>query len=242
MKLGRVAHYVIALVVAGLVPGLSGSAAFAQDEPANMPASRLKTPFVEANTDRARKYMKDFAKCVYRRKPERSEKLLRYSDNASINYSAVGFERDEIETKLSLSSCAGDVMDGRQESVVVRISPLSLRNHLAEEAYLSHNASALVIAESDDEVLSNRYETLTATDKTRFRAAFADCVVYHAVREADALIRTSVATDEERQAVKALVPALSQCLTDGQEMELTVKTIRGLAADGLWSRTQDRLK
>ena len=200
--------------------------------------SRISRDQAKANNDKARRAMKDVARCVYRREPDLSEKFLANSDPEGINHEGFGVNSDDFVEKMKLDSCLGTIMHDLQNTMTLHIRPISLRSYLAEESYLKSVEEPLRMTEEDNEVLANRFFRATASSAARYRAAFADCVVFNSPDLSDALMRTRITTDAETKAVQALVPALSKCLLDGQETELTVQTIRALVAEGLWARIE----
>jgi hypothetical protein len=64
--------------------------------------------------------------------------------------------------------------------------------------------------------------------------AMALCTVLKAPDEAARLISTKAATDEEKQAMKAIAPMLGDCLAKGAKFEMTKPAMRALVALAAW--------
>lgn len=206
------------------------------------PNSRIPREMETVGAEEVRRVVKYFGSCVYRREPEMADALLRNSDQTSIGYSRMGIAAEDLVDELDMSHCLGRAMDAFSLESQLRMSPTTLRSHLAEASYLANNDQAPDIGEDDPEVLPNRYFGPSASQHTRYRAAFSDCIAFHAPHESDRLLRTDPNSNEEAAAVQSLIPALSACLTEGRDIQLTIATIRGLVADGMWARTNLKIE
>lgn len=218
---------------------LAVPAAFAQrPEPYTRTGSRIAKDPETLGSGPARQIVKDMARCVHRRNPELAERFLKASDPRTVDYESLGFVAGEAPRILDMEKCKGETRLGYELRSMMRMSTPLFRMALAEESYLARNSRPITISEDSEEILSNRYFVLDADiEQKRALGAFADCTVFHAPAEADRLLRTTPGSQQEVAAAQALVPALSQCLVEGQEVALDVKGIREFAADGLWSRS-----
>ena len=63
---------------------------------------------------------------------------------------------------------------------------------------------------------------------------FAQCVVQKDARAVKNLISTEPTSDEEKQALKAVVPLLGQCIPAGEEIALNRRSIRAMLSFGLY--------
>ena len=63
---------------------------------------------------------------------------------------------------------------------------------------------------------------------------FADCVVAQDPHGADFLFRTASDSDDEMAAIRGLVPSMSPCLPQGQELEINPAAVRSWIGEGLW--------
>lgn len=229
-----------ALQLAGVVAVLGAGAlpAAAQDN-YRPTGTRISQAPQRAEPAVARRLMKSTARCVYRRNEATALVFLRATDPVSAPFEVLGNSYDAIEGRLNLGECMGEATMLEQTQGQMAIPSRALRASLAEESYLARHQTALVHASDAPEILTNRpFRASENEAQARGLAAFADCVVFHAPAEADALLRASVGTDDERAKARMLVPALSQCLTAGQEADLSTGGIREMVADGLWARSE----
>ncbi|MCL6251913.1 hypothetical protein M3P36_12775 [Altererythrobacter sp. KTW20L] len=213
--------------------------AMAQERPYRPTGTRIAQAQESVDPNMARRLMKVTARCVYRRNEAAALAFLRQTDAVTAGYEVLGSSSDEIEGRLNLGACMGEAIALEGTQAQMGLPAQVLRASLAEESYLARHASPLVLAANAPEILTNRpIATSTGEAQARGLAAFADCVIYHAPAEADALLRTGVGSDDERAGARAMVPAISQCLAEGQEANLTSRGIREMVADGLWSRSE----
>ncbi len=189
--------------------------------------------------DFARRLLKLTAACVNRYDSEGVVALLRGGNQVAVDYADAGV-RDEADlSPLRLSECLHEALNGSQVVVEMRIPPRALRTVLAEEAYLQRHAGPLEIASGSPQVLTGRAVIGGQTpEQSQAMGIFADCLVYHAPAEADRLLRGPVGGDIESESVRALVPTISLCLSDGQQANFTTSAIRDFIADGLWARSE----
>lgn len=217
------------------------SAAHAQFEPQTPTGSRISKDPEAVEPQAARLIEKDFATCVFSRNPELVTDFLAKTDPGSTGLPDLGFPNDEVVEAFGMVDCLGDANRASQSDSSMAINVRRMRSLVAEEAYLARHDSALVISDGGEEVLSNRVfsssNNAEVADDARVKAAIADCVIFNAPTHADALLRTAPASEAERQAVQALIPALSNCIVEGQEVTLTAVSIRAIVADGLWARS-----
>lgn len=222
-----------------LLAGLSAVAAQAQERPYRPTGTRISQEPERANPNAARELMKSTARCVYRRHEAAALEFLRVTDPVNAPLSVLGDSYDAIEGRLTIGECMGEATSLEQTQSYMAVQSRALRASLAEEAYLARQQVPLVLPADAPEILDTRFFRAGDLEvQARGLAAFADCVVYHAPTEADALARAAVGSDNERARARALVPAISQCLVEGQEANLTTGGIREMVADGLWSRTE----
>jgi hypothetical protein len=230
-------------LVAGAAVVMSASPATARQaelKPYVPTGSRIAQNPSEVNEELARKIRKKFAACVYNRNEDRSVRFLQSSDpSGAIDFQKLGWKGSAMSKRLSMSHCLGRAMTSSQSQLLMQIQESSLRNLLSEEAYLANHKVPFEISEGSDEMLPARlYIEAETLDKAKTIGAFSDCVVYRASAEADAILRTDPASEEEAVAAKALIPTLSVCLDEGQKLEFTIASIRSYAAEGLWSRSE----
>lgn len=214
----------------------TGAKAQLESEPDT--GSRIAKDAQEMQKTKVRVLMKDVARCVYVKHPDLVLRLLQSSDAGAVDFDRLGFKEGDFLKRFSLSTCLSRSMDRGMSLAQLRLNATVLRSALAEEAYLSaRRRTPGIIPEGQPETLLNRYFTSSDNSaNSRAFGAFTDCVVYKAPQEADAVLRTQPGSQQEKGAVRALIPALSSCIVKDQEMTLTESGIRTIVADGLWSR------
>ena len=193
------------------------------------------------DTAKVNRYSKAVANCIHNRAAGQVDRMLENSDPLAIDMDAADVRWGRFRTLIE--ECMGQRMhEFDNDPLLARIgmsfSESRLRALLLEEAYLSANTVAPVIAEGASEQ-ANRSFVSGGDDLVSAQglAGFADCVVYRDARQADALLRTEPGSDDELGAARRLAPTLGACLLEGQSIEFTPGSIRSLAADGLWART-----
>lgn len=210
--------------------------ASAQMDPAAPTGTRIKQKAEAVDSDLARKIQRKFAQCVYRSRTENAERLLRSSDYLNIDADAFDQSWDELQRSLRMESCL-EKASGRFRGLGMTYSLAGLRAMLTEAAYLDNYDRPLVITEGDEEILTTRsFVEAEDINSTKILAGFADCVVYSAPVEADALVRAEPGSEEENAAIQAIIPHLGPCMPNGNEISLSVASVRSIVADGLWAR------
>ncbi|MFA5969009.1 MAG: hypothetical protein WC816_07185 [Sphingomonas sp.] len=222
------------LVIFGLLLA-APSATIGQLKPEAQTGSRIAVNPETVAAKQAGIVKKGFAACVYRRHKALAQTLLEHSDQAKID--ATGAQIKDFGEQFDMSHCLGDEVGAGQLSLGYRFGPTLLRAMMAEEAYLDTNRTAPQLSASATENVARTY---FATDEALLRAQawgqFSDCIVFHDVAMADALLRTTPASDAEHDAAAALAPSLGACLVQGQKLSLSPASIRQFVADGMWMR------
>ena len=211
--------------------------AHAQIEPESQLGSRIPVKPKTVDPVRAGVVKKGFARCLYTKNSAKTPVLLEYSDPVTLDLDKLKIPNDDLGKYLGMSTCLGDQADGTQSAIGLRFSPIQLRAMLQEEAYLDAHAEPPALAEGSVEIVQRNY----FSEGDNLRAArglgvFADCLVFKDTRNSDAILRTMPGSKEERAAAQALGPTLGACLVQGQTLSLSPSSIRGFAADGLWTR------
>lgn len=214
------------------------AAAMAQLKPeAPLGSRQLENPDVVDQTT-VRIMQKKFAQCVYYRREELALRFLTSGDPFTLDYDALGMKHDDLNPRYGLDQCLSRAMRAGQSETSLVIRPTLMRTLLAEEVYLDSNPTPLALPAGSSEVLATRvFPASGGTDRARSVAAFADCIAYHGTIEGDTLLRTDPASPEEGEAIRALVPILSNCIVAGEEISFTATSIRAMVAEGLWARS-----
>lgn len=234
----RFFKYLVSGVAASLLA--AGAAAQAQDlPPVPETGTRLKPRMTEVDADKVRKMEREFAECVYDEDPERVDRLLSRTDYLTFDFALLDVaDFEQMKEAYDLEDCLGEASRNWRLYTTMHIPAESIRSLLTEASYIDRYRRPIEIPEGAPEFLPNRFVVPGANmERARVMGAFTDCIVYAAPAESDALLRTTPASNREKEAVQALIPAIGGCLVAGNELTLTVPNIRGLVADGLWARS-----
>ncbi len=176
---------------------------------------------------------KRMAGCVYRSSRRNVLKFMNHVDlGGSTNFNK---EFVEFAESTDFSTCLGvQVLPFGFGSITFSLPVM--RDVLAEEIYLSSHSSPPAPPPAGL-VLQPRYVSEGANlERAKLLHSFADCAILQNLNGADAVLRTKPASSEERLAARALAPALSACLTEGQQIKLNTRSIRSLVAYAMWFR------
>ncbi len=221
-----------AVIAAMMLSGIP--AAHAQLKPETLTGSRIAVDPKAVEQKAAGIVRKNFARCVYARSAKPVTALLNNSDISAVSVEAAGIKN--IVKELGLDDCLSREVGYNQNALGMKFSPIFFRDLMAEEAYLAANKNVPVLPQP---VPPAPYKFVTTGNGLKVAmglAEFADCVVVTDIANADALVRTMPASDDEKAIARAMAPALGECLTEGQQVSLTPATIRALTAYALWTR------
>ena len=233
------------LSIAAVVVGLFASPAHAQDTSENNNGLQTGTRFERApetvDAAQARWMQKRVVNCVFNRNEEEVRALLANSNFYSINFDAIEQNADNLFDDLEIDFCIGRLMRGANNQTYhtyMQIQFSTLRNLLAEEAYLSDFDGPPQIRPGDAQYVAGRFESTRVHPQVRVMAEMTDCMTYQASDLAHDLLRARPGTGGEEEVIDALGPIVASC-ANTSEAELSVPTslIRQMAADGLWSRS-----
>jgi hypothetical protein len=177
---------------------------------------------------------KSFARCIYYSSKKTAASYLEHSDLEAVDMNAAGI-RDRVRD-FKMESCLSNEVNNSENALAMRSSATTLRDLLAEEAYLAKNHSVPASAATAEPIAFRPVATDTNPTATQGLAMFADCTVRHDTAGADALLRTVPESPREQQAAAALAPAMGACLMTGQNFALKPANIRALVAYAMWSR------
>lgn len=200
--------------------------------------TRFKQQPENAARDEAREMQKRVVRCSVYGNKELARKVLANSDPVTIDFDAVGIPANELTNELEISRCIGRAMKHSTYKMQMRFQYESLRALMAEEVYLMDNDDVVQLPADAEPFLTERLQGGPIHPRAEMMARLGDCIVFHGPEAADRLLRSRIASDEEREAVEGLYPALAKCgLGGAQEVELDFSMVRRVVADGLWSRT-----
>lgn len=177
---------------------------------------------------------KNIARCMYRSSRKVADALLLHSDAFQVDLRAAGIKG--VRKSLDMEDCLGREFGANESALGWRFSPPTLRDMLAEEAYLAQFKTRPAMA-SPPLPLAKRPAVVPM-----FQAAsdsfgeFNDCTVRANLPGTDALLRTTPGSDAEHNAATALAPAIGKCMFSDERQILTPASIRAFVAYGLWNR------
>ena len=216
--------------------------AFAQQGFPDVPdidtGTRFKKQVENPQRDEARDLQKRVARCSVYQNKELSRRLLANSDPVSIDFNELGVDPGELMKELDLAHCVTRAMKHSTYRMHMQFQYPTLRALFAEEVYLMDNKEPIALSPGASEFIEARNSGRSLSSRAEVMAKLADCIVYHGLPASDALLRSTIASDAEDEAMEALHPALSQCgLGDAEEVTLDYSMVRQVVADGLWSRS-----
>jgi len=221
-------------IAAGCVFALIATAAHAQLKPEVQTGSLIPVKPRTLEREDAGVVRKHFAQCVYRSAKPKVVALLDHSDAVAVDLP--GAHIKNVSAELNMESCLGDEVGINENALGMKFSVNTLRDLLAEEAYLANDRTPPSLPSAVPPLDAKFVSTGDGLARAQALTAFADCAVTGDLADADALLRTTPGSDQERAAAVALAPGLGKCLVQGQKVSLTPMSIRALLSYGLWTR------
>lgn len=179
--------------------------------------------------------------CVVKADRAKVTKYLANSDSVNVDYAAIGSDpmRFMFYFPALMSGCAKYNVPQLRDSVFMKAG--GLRNLLLEAAYLdAAKTTPKPLLNANGEPAEAPARTFATKDDklpaAQTFAALADCTAAKGSTEADAVLRTTTGSAEERTAAVALAPVIGTCVQEGTNISLTPATIRTIAAEGMWQR------
>ncbi len=240
---------VLAAIVMLAMPGMDGAAQAQSNVPEvgneNNARSQVGTRFLRepetADAAEARYMQKRVARCVYDRNEDEVRELLANSNFYSIDFAAIGYESETFFEEFGVRSCIGRLMrraDNRTYQMYMSIQYSTLRNLLAEEAYLGDYGAPAVTGNDAQQDIAERFAGERVHPQISTMAAMVDCMTFHAGDAAHALLSARPGSDEEVAAIDVLGPVIAGCAnTSETELSIPTSLIRQMAADGMWTRS-----
>jgi hypothetical protein len=191
-----------------------------------------QTNAVSRNRNRA--MLSQFSKCVYNRSREGSLALLQKTDYGFVDFAQVDMTNDRAVKIYGFLACLGRVAYSHNTGVQLRFSAGAMRQWLVQEAYFDRFPEGPAWVRAGN-VIGARTFPLSADNRGVTEPLdFADCVVATDPFTADFFFRTTAGSDEEKQAIQALSPALGPCLPQGQQIQLQPSLLRLWLGEALW--------
>lgn len=233
-------------VLAASILGISAAPAMAQDVESGaynedqQIGTRFQREPETASAAEARWMQKRVVNCTFNRNREESVELLANSNFYQIDFDALGWSSDEFWDDFEINHCIGRLMrgaDNQNISMYMQIQYSTLRNLLAEEAYLRTNDDPPVISADMPQDIDERFGEQRMHPQIATMAALADCIVYHAPEMAHELLESRPGSNREADFVDALGPTVAACADSSETLTVSASLVRQMVADGLWSRS-----
>jgi hypothetical protein len=213
---------------------LAISPAYAQLKPELQTGSMIPAKPQTVDKRRFGEVRKEFARCIYFRAKPKAKALLEHSDVLLVDLA--GAQIKDIGSELDLDDCLGEQVGIDESALGMSTHIETLRDMLAEEAYLADHRTAPVLAPDSPPMTFSLLPNNPNPSMAQALAAFADCTIRHDVGGTDALLRTMPSSDQEQEKAAALAPAMGACLTAGQQLTLNAANIRAVMAFAMWTR------
>jgi len=183
---------------------------------------------------RSRTMVDQLSRCIWDRSNEKGLDLLARTDFGFGSFEQIGIASEDVMKLYPIQTCLYRVASSANSSVMLRATPAAVRRWYLQAAYLAKYKDGpswlqpgAVVAERSYPLSSNRPDVQAALD-------FADCVVTQDPQDADFLFRTAPDSDDERAAIRSLVPSMSPCLAEGQQLEIDPTALRWWIGESLW--------
>tara|TARA_A100001391_G_scaffold53249_3_gene32530 strand:- start:66367 stop:67176 length:810 start_codon:yes stop_codon:yes gene_type:complete len=200
-------------------------------EPRNVWQSR---PLTDVQRARSNSMIDQMARCIWSRSNEMGLDFLARTDFGFTDFSEIGIEQGDVAKIYPIETCLSRVAQNANNSVMLRFDAANMRRWYLQAAYFDRFDDGptwiqpgLSVGERNLPISADRPEVIAAL-------AFADCVVAQDPYGADFFFRTAPRSDEELEVIQSLVPAMSVCLPEGQELEIDRDAMRQWVGEGLW--------
>lgn len=239
MTTGRsMSRLLAALVTAiGLLAAVPASA---QDDGRGFRIKSKPTDHRQADPERPTTFMQAMAACMAR-KSDMPVKLMRTVPASEEEHALIAQAKSRLNRCLPDSSTElGEWLDNKLTTTVsfdIGLLRGTLAEALVERKYktqLAEVASGSRSLVSDEFSPERFYGTRSSDIERMFSQAFAGCVVGTDAAGAARLLATESETPEERQAIHAIIPALSSCVMQGQTLKVDPPALRASLAEAVY--------
>jgi hypothetical protein len=180
-----------------------------------------------------------FSRCLYTRSRSGAIELLGKTDFGFVNFAQIGMQPQQAAQTYGFQDCLRRATMVYGESVVLPYNAVSLRSWLLQAAYFDRNPNGPTWIRQGYVTAPRTYPLSQNDPRIQASMAFADCVVATDPNRADRFFRTAEGTAEQQQAIADLTPALSSCLTQGQQVELSPVILHAWLGEALWHASVD---
>lgn len=179
-----------------------------------------------------------FARCIWNTSNEAGLDLLARTDFGFRSFQRIGIANDEIGDHYPIRNCLRRVANQHFTGVRMRYDAESMRRWYIQAAYLDMYEDGATWVQSGYVVAEREYPLSANNPMVKTAMMLADCIVMQDPHGADLFFRTEPDSDEEIAALRALVPAISACIPQGQEFTLDPFAMRVWLGEGLWHASQ----
>jgi hypothetical protein len=195
--------------------------------------------FRAINEERAKGLVSAFSECLYEKAPDEVVSFLERSDFGLVNFAQMGETAESLTNKLKIDDCMTRAVrrHGQPGSTTrLQMSAANLRNYALRSAYLGTYPDGPTWIHGDQEVQVDPLSLPLSQGRNDIIGLmnFADCIVAGDPQWADFFFRTGDGSKSEGEAIQALMPTLSACLPEGQEITLTPTSLRVMLSEGVW--------
>jgi len=183
---------------------------------------------------RSKAMLGQFSRCLYNRSNERSLDFLAKTDFGFHAFEQIGTDGGKLAKLFGFEDCLGRVADSNNSGLALRFFPSGVRQWLVETAYFDRYPDEASWVKPGNVVGDRSYPLSENVAHVRVAMDFADCVVGQDPYTSDFYFRTSTGSDEEKQATQELMPSLSACITEGQQIQLNPSSLRVWLGEALW--------
>lgn len=183
---------------------------------------------------RSRAMMGLFGRCLYRRSNEGSLAFLGKTDFGFRSFQQIGEDNQKAFKNYGFRTCMSKVARAQNSSIVLSWSAEGLRQWLVEAAYFDSFKDGPDWVRPGNVVAARTYPLSERNPGVHVAMDFADCVVAGDPFTADFFYRTTADSDDEKEALDAIIPSLGPCIEEGRQMDITPFALRIWLGEALW--------
>ncbi|WEK46929.1 MAG: hypothetical protein P0Y56_01190 [Candidatus Andeanibacterium colombiense] len=203
--------------------------------PLDLPERRFtEEQQTKVNRDRSKAMLGQFSKCLFHRSNEKSFALLDKTDFGFVDFKQIALDNDKAMKIYGFSDCLRRVADTNNSGVQLWFSASALRQWLLEQAYFDEAPDGPAWVKPGNVIAERQYPLSGNNSGVHAAMDLADCMVQTDPYDADYFFRTASGTDEEKAALKNMVPAIGECVPQGVQMQIDPRSMRVWVGEGLW--------
>lgn len=193
----------------------------------------------KAELNQGQQMLRVFTRCLYTRSRSGAVEFLNQTDFGFVNFAQIDKQPQDVAKTFGFQDCLTRSTMVNDSGVVLPWSALSLRSWLVQAAYLDRNSNGPNWVRQGYVTGPRHYPLSQSNPQVQAAMAFADCVVASDPYHADYFYRTAAGSAEEQEAIGGLTPALSSCLTQGQQVQLSPVILHAWLGEALWHASTD---